>query len=222
MPPTLNAASESWNEGEKEVTPYPSPNALAHVVLRTTPDRYEEMIDFYVRLLKATVTCRGPVITFLRYDYEHHRIAIVSAPEVVRGQEGAVRAGLDHVSFAYKTLTDLARTYVGLRSLENPIKPVWTVNHGPTTSLYYRDPDRNKIELQVDNFDRPEDANEFMGGQYYESNPIGSDFDVDEWAKYILEKAKPDGSEGLTQVEEKALKKRIEVGDRRQLPEVYF
>lgn len=175
-----------------------------------------------MRLLKADITCEGPVITFLRYDHEHHRIAIVSAPNAVPEKEHTVRPQMDHVSFAYKTLTDLARTYVGLRDLDDPIRPFWTVNHGPTTSLYYRDPDRNKIELQVDNFDRPEDANAFMGGEQYVINPIGTDFDVEEWAAYILGKAKPDGSEGLTEAEVKALKKRKEIGERKELPSFFF
>jgi len=26
------------------------------------------------------------------------------------------------------------------------------VNHRPTTSMYYRDPDGNRVELQIDNF----------------------------------------------------------------------
>lgn len=181
------------------------------------------MINFYVRLFNATITCEGSVITFRRYDYEHHRIAIVAVPDAVPNHEGIVRTGMDHVSFAYNTLTELARTYVGLRDLEeDPIKPIWTVNHGPTTSLYYRDPDRNKIELQVDNFDRPEDANAFMGGEKYMTNQIGTDFDVEEWAAYILQRAKADGSEGLAKDEERALKTRTETGYRKELPRFFF
>lgn len=222
MGATSDLSSQSLDNGKKDAASYSSPNALAHIVLRTTPSTYQTMVDFYVRLLKATVTCRGPVVTFLRYDYEHHRIAIFATPEVTRDPEGVVRTGMDHVSFAYKTLTDLARTYVGLRDLEDPIKPVWTVNHGPTTSLYYRDPDRNKIELQVDNFDHPDEANEFMGGQYYVTNPIGTDFDVDEWAASILGKANPDGSEGLTEAEVKALKQRKEIGNRQDIPKNFL
>jgi catechol-2,3-dioxygenase len=32
------------------------------------------------------------------------------------------------------------------------IEPVIPVDHGPTTSFYYEDPDRNSVELFVDNF----------------------------------------------------------------------
>lgn len=47
-----------------------------------------------------------------------------------------------------------------------------------------------------------------MGGEHYMTNPIGTDFDVEEWAAYILKKAKPGGGEGLTKAEDKALKTR--------------
>lgn len=64
--------------------------------------------------------------------------------------------------------------------------------------MYYRDPDRNRIELQVENFD---------------DNPIGTDYDADEWAKEILGKALPTGEEGLTSDEIKE-KKMKEIGER--------
>lgn len=220
MVTTLKA--HAANGDHKEASTYPSPSALAHVVLRTTPGNYQAMINFYIHLLKAEVTCEGPVLTFLRYDYEHHRIAIVAHPEAVPDHGSIIRTGFDHFAFSYNNLTDLARTYVGLRELETPIRPFWTVNHGPTTSFYYRDPERNKIELQVDNFDRPEDANAFMGGRDYVINPIGTDFDADEWAVYILGKAKSDGSEGLTEDEVKELKQRDDVGERQELPGDFF
>jgi len=46
--------------------------------------------------------------------------------------------------------------------------------------MYYSDPDGNKIEIQVDNFDTPEAANEFMTSKYFAENPIGTDFDPEE------------------------------------------
>lgn len=195
--PILDIDSLAWHVSH---TIYPQGGSRDTGFAYASPDvnKYnnnQTIINFYVRLLNATITCEGPIITFLRYDYEHHRIAIVAVPDAVPNHDHeGVGTGMDHISFAYKTLTDLARTYIGLRDLEeDPIKPIWTVNHGPTTSLYYRDPDRNKIELQVDNFERPEDANAFMGGERYVTNPIGTDFDVEEWAEYILQKANPDG-----------------------------
>ncbi|EXJ55070.1 uncharacterized protein A1O5_12809 [Cladophialophora psammophila CBS 110553] len=197
-----------------------SPRALAHVVLRTRPENYETMIRFYQDLLGAKLVHKDPVLAFLRYDEEHHRIALISSPETQPKSKSS--AGLDHIAFSYSTLTQLAQQYVYLKSMENPIKPLWSVNHGPTTSLYYRDPDGNKIELQVDNFDVPEDADAFMSGPLYDTNPMGTDFDADKWADDILSKTLPDGSEGLSTQEIKEKKMRKEIGERLELPDGFF
>lgn len=196
-----------------------SPQMLAHVVLRTTPQNYQAMIQFYVHLLSATIVHTTPVLTFLRYDEEHHRIAIIQTPETTAKPKGSNFAGLDHIAFTYSTLTQLAQQYVYLKSNpENPLHPVWGVNHGPTTSFYYRDPDGNKAELQVDNFNTPEDADDFMRGPLYEANPMGTDIDGDAWAADILSKATADGKEGLSAVEVNEIKKRKEIGERPDLP----
>ena len=49
-----------------------------------------------------------------------------------------------------------------------------------TTSMYYRDPDGNRIELQVENFADPQDGIDFMNGPIFDANPIGVLFDADE------------------------------------------
>ncbi|KIW51094.1 hypothetical protein PV05_09846 [Exophiala xenobiotica] len=120
---------------------------------------------------------------------------------------------------AYSTLTALAQQYFFLKTCEKPILPLWTVNHGPTTSMYFRDPDGNKIELQVDNFDDVNEANDFMAGPKYDMNPMGTDFDPDEWSEYILSKALPNGEEGSSPADVKALKTRKDIGERKELPE---
>ena len=65
------------------------------------------------------------------------------------------------------------------------IKPVWCTNHGPTTSLYYNDPDGNMVETQFDNFESAEAANEFMTSEAFQTNPIGVDFDPEELIKKL-------------------------------------
>ncbi|KIX06763.1 uncharacterized protein Z518_04739 [Rhinocladiella mackenziei CBS 650.93] len=195
------------------------PKQLAHVVLRTTSENYEPMIQFYLDLLGASIVRKTPVLCFLRYDEEHHRIAIIQTPETQPKPKDVGHAGLDHISFTYPTLTALAQQYAYLKSLSKPVLPVWTVNHGPTTSMYYRDPDGNKIELQVDNFDDPADADAFMSGPKYDQNPMGTDFVADEWAKDILSKALANGEEGLTETEIREKKMRKEIGERHSLPE---
>ena len=55
------------------------------------------------------------------------------------------------------------------------------MNHGPTTSIYYRDPDGNELETQVDNFKDADEATEFMKSKAFADNPIGVDFDPEEF-----------------------------------------
>ena len=69
--------------------------------------------------------------------------------------------------------------------------------------MYYRDPDRNTIEVQVDNFDTPEEANAFMEGRYFRENPIGTDFDPEEFVRKVRAGA-----------DEGKLKERVEIGSR--------
>ena len=173
------------------------PISLAHVVLRTS--NFENMVSFWQTFLGAEVTHKNESIAFLRYDFEHHRIAIIAVPGT--GPKVPTSAGLEHIAFSYATLDDLAETY--LQRKELGIMPTWCVNHGPTTSIYYKDYDGNSIETQVDNFDSPEEANEFMASKFFGENPIGTDFDPDEFVQRL--RAGED---------HKVIKTRVEIGPR--------
>ena len=61
------------------------------------------------------------------------------------------------------------------------IRPFRCINHGPTTSMYYADPDGNRVELQVDNFATPEEATAWMASPEFAANPIGVDFDPEDY-----------------------------------------
>jgi len=56
--------------------------------------------------------------------------------------------------------------------------PSQAIRHGVMLSLYYRDPDGNGLEFQIDLM-RTDDANEFMSGPAFAANPIGEPFDPD-------------------------------------------
>jgi hypothetical protein len=59
------------------------------------------------------------------------------------------------------------------------------VHHGVTASLYYRDPDNNVLETQFDTFENSDDANDYMASPDYAENPIGVDFDPEEWIERL-------------------------------------
>ena len=148
-----------------------SPVRLAHVVLRSS--RFHELLDWYKLVLNSHIVYESEGIAFLAYDEEHHRIAVINVPNLAEQPFGA--AGVHHFAFTYGSLQILLGNYERLKELG--IEPLWCTNHGPTTSMYYGDPDGNQIELQVDNYDTVEEAGEFFFSDQFAINPIGVDFD---------------------------------------------
>ena len=150
-----------------------TPAKFAHFVLRVRD--IEKSLDWYQKVLGMSIVHDAGNLAFLTYDDEHHRLALAKTPvetETVRGSPG-----LDHVAYTLATLGELLGTYARLKSLD--IEPVWPVNHGLTTSLYYADPDGNRVEFQVENFDSTEELNAFMRSSAFAENPIGVEFDPD-------------------------------------------
>ena len=185
----------------KDAVRVPRPSSLAHVVLRTS--NYENMVKFYLKFLGAEVTYKNDTICFLRYDEEHHRIAIIKVPGT--SPKVPTSAGLEHIAFAFDSLGNLLSAYEARKVLG--MEPSWCVNHGPTTSIYYKDPDGNSLETQVDNFSTAAEADEFMRSKYFDENPIGTDFQPEDLIERLSKGESP-----------AAIKKRIEIGPR-GLPE---
>jgi catechol-2,3-dioxygenase len=173
------------------------PVSLAHVVLRTA--NLARSAAFYTAFLGGHVAYSNPTISFITYDEEHHRIALVELPGT--RPKDAAACGLEHIAFGFGSLADLLLAYRQRRA--RGIEPVWCVNHGPTTSIYYRDPDGNMLETQVDNFATVEEAAAFMESTRFAENPIGTDFDPEELIKALR-----------AGVDEEVLKKRREIGPR--------
>ena len=153
----------------------PSPRRLAHIALRT--NRLAELVDWYCKVLGAHVAHASDKIAFLTYDDEHHRIALVALQDYPPRDE-TTRVGYYHTAFAYDSLSDLLGNFVRLRGLG--IVPYRSINHGPTVSFYYEDPEGNQIELQVDSFPDAESTNAWLKSDAFKRNPIGIDFDADE------------------------------------------
>lgn len=157
------------------------------------------MVQFYKDFLGASAVYENDFLSFLTYDEEHHRIAIAgipdTAPKIVQS------CGLEHTAFSFDTMAQLLEAYSQRKALG--ILPIWSVNHGPTTSIYYADPDGNQIETQTDNFDTADEATGFMMSKYFEENPIGTDFDPEEHIEKLRNGISPE-----------ELKKRVEIGPR--------
>ena len=151
-----------------------SPAKFAHIVLYTK--KYQEMVDWYCAFLGAQVTGATMGLAFLTYDDEHHRVAIIDKPDYNDLVPNTV--GLAHFAFCYASLGDLIAHYETMKA--RGVMPVRTINHGPTTSLYYRDPDGNAVESQVDNFPTIEALNAWFAKGKFDENPIGVHFDFED------------------------------------------
>jgi catechol-2,3-dioxygenase len=142
--------------------------------------RFDEMVSWYQTVFEAKVQYQNPALAFLTYDDEHHRFAFanmsVLAPE---GAAGVMPpgVGVNHVGYTYANVGDLLETYERLR--QDGIVPYWRVHHGVTLSMYYQDPDGNRMEFQVDCCRNAEEAHTFMHSDAFAANPIGVEIDPD-------------------------------------------
>ncbi len=167
----MSAQASQGKNGGRRITP----KKLSHAVMRTT--RLKEMVEWYKTVLNAEIMRELPFIVFMTYDDEHHRLAFATIPGMV--ERPKMSAGHDHLAFTYASLGDLIAIYERLKEAE--IKPFVCVNHGLTTSLYYRDPDGNGVELEIDNLE-PSQWRDWMQNMSAE-NPFGTPLDPEELAR---------------------------------------
>jgi catechol-2,3-dioxygenase len=179
-----------------------SPSSIGHFGIRTTPEHYDEMIEWHLKFFGGKVVLGNDRVTFITFDHEHHRLVIIKDPSV-KIPSAKSETGVHHIAFSLNSLTELADSYEQKKAMG--ITPHWPVNHGISTSMYYIDPDGNEFELQVDNFDTPAEAQEFMTSEKFATNPIGVDFQPEEFVKRLRDgdaegkiKTRPDIGERYT------------------------
>ena len=151
------------------------PSKFAHVVYCTR--RFDEMVNWYEKVFEAKVVYKNPMLAFLTYDDEHHRFAFANLSAFAPGSEAVEprdKAGVNHVAYTYSNLGDLLNTYERLKDMG--VLPYWRIHHGMTMSLYYQDPDGNRMEFQVDTCP-VEEANAYMLTEAFMANPIGVEID---------------------------------------------
>jgi catechol 2,3-dioxygenase len=149
---------------------------MHHVNLKTT--RLQEMIDWYGLVIGAKVNFQFPIGAFISNDGANHRIALLAVPGLHDDPDKFVHSGIHHTAFEYSSFADLMSSYARLKKAG--IEPQFCLNHGITTSLYYSDPDRNMVELQVDNFGNWDASAEWIcTAEDFRRDPIGSFFNPD-------------------------------------------
>lgn len=106
------------------------------------------MEDFYTRVLGFAVTDRGELgetgLVFLSLDpREHHQIILATGRPAAAGFNA-----INQISFRLAELAHLREMARRLRA--EAVKDPVTVSHGNALSLYFRDPEGNRLELFVD------------------------------------------------------------------------
>lgn len=120
--------------------------AFSHIGVYVTD--LERMAAFYSRFLGFTVTDRGRLgeaeLVFLSRDpAEHHQIVLVAG----RPAQLAFNP-INQISFRVDGFATLRALYSRLCAERHP--DVAPVSHGNALSVYFRDPEGNRIELFID------------------------------------------------------------------------
>lgn len=156
------------------ITSSAKPPRLHHITLQTA--QLDMMIDWYETLLVMRATHRADFGAWLTNDEANHRVAIVTFPEVAQRRDPKIHTGMRHVAFEFETIDDMLATYEHVR--DQGIVPEFCIDHGPTISFYYADPDGNNVELQVDTFQDWSASAQFMAeNPRFHEDPRGKDID---------------------------------------------
>ena len=167
-----------------------SPDDFHHIAFKTT--NYENMVNFYKNLFGCEPLYQSDLITFLAYDDEHHRIAIANTSDVLNKlnfiQKIVMKLkiflnkkipsieGLDHISYRINPIEKWFDFY--FKAKERGLSPLWTVNHGWISGIYYRDPDNNLVEVFFEHFSTAEEFKQNISPDF-EDEPIGTNMDIE-------------------------------------------
>ena len=167
-----------------------APDDFHHIAFKTT--NYEAMVSFYKNLFGCEPLYQSNMITFLAFDDEHHRIAIANTSGVLKNlnfiQKTIMKLkiffnrklpsieGLDHISYRINPIENWFDFYFGAK--ERGLEPLWTINHGWISGIYYKDPDNNLVEVFFEHFSSADEFKQNISPDF-EDEPIGTNMDVE-------------------------------------------
>ncbi len=136
--------------------------SLSHAVIFCFD--FEKMLDFYRTKIGMHLSdigeARGNRICFLTFDPEvdHHQIALAS------GRKGTPEASaLNHVAFRVPSMNALRKRHA--RLVEQGVPHIEPISHATWFSVYWRDPENNRLEF-------------FWDAPYYVEQPIVEPLDL--------------------------------------------
>ena len=166
------------------------PMRLGEIVLKTA--RYEELKSWYCQVLDCPSpfehAVRAPLpqpgaptrMCFFRLHTEPPFQDVVALFEVPgTGLEAGNDPGLHHLQLRNASINVLQERFRRLKRCG--IAPHRAMDHGPSTSLYYHDPDHNLVEIASSNFGTLEETLACLASESYLRNPSGLAIDPDSW-----------------------------------------
>ena len=119
---------------------------LGHIVLKVRDAGKSR--DFYTQTLGLKVAHedlkRGTV--FLSFGREHHELALF---QLASGEPPtAAQPGMHHMAWRLQNFDELREAYKELKAMGVPVES--TAEHNVTRSVYFPDPDGNRVELYCD------------------------------------------------------------------------
>ena len=154
-------------------TPHRVPLSMSHIGLYVHD--LPKMEDFYTRALGFTVTDRGKVrgadIVFTSWDpKDHHQVALVTG----RPKDLAFNH-INQISFRVVALEQLQEMWRRVKD-EPGVTDMRPMDHGNAWSLYFRDPEGNRLEV-------------FCDTEWYIEQPCIEDLDLSQPADEIRAKS---------------------------------
>ena len=119
--------------------------SLGHVVLKVS--NLEKSKDFYHKLLGLPISAESKEWRMIFFTLgSHHDFAIIEiGSEAEKNFQGV---GVDH--FAFRIRGDKDDLYDAKKELEAAGVEIDPINHHVSFSLYFSDPDGNRLEVYVD------------------------------------------------------------------------
>ena len=154
---------------------------VSHFEIRARDQQVMER--FYTEVLGFIVSDRGVLtagpaagreLIFLSHSpEEHHQIVLIPADTTDQG------GGIGHVAFRVDSLVEVRQAYEKVRAL--PFTKPEPVSHGNTWSVYFRDPENNRIEI-------------FTQTPWHTTQPCRFDVDYDQSDAALTEATQTDAS----------------------------
>ncbi len=138
------------------------PDRIGHVVIKVRD--LERSRKFYTEVLGLRQMMELPefkMVFFASNGRDHHELACIEVGKDADAQRFR-EIGLQHVAFRLRDEDHLRAAYQEFKKCDVPID--FTVDHGVTKSVYFRDPDGHQLEVYCDN--PPEYVARFHANSY--------------------------------------------------------